>query len=164
MISYYLNSYTSYGIHPRLSAINCDNNLSHFWIFPNTCLVHSIASLYLLGRVCLQRIEYFTTELQSCKSVGGNNVSGSDGWFIYIKAFTCIVCPSELFEVIQSVTGMIYMVQETVPAKKDGGATSLFFSMASFTRGTMASASGVNQLMPPINTIPAYSAGMSWIP
>ncbi len=123
MISYYLNSYTSYGIHPRLSAINRDNNLSHFWIFPNTCFVHSIASLYLWGRVSLQRIKYFTAEFQSGKSVGGNNVPSSDSRFIYIKTFTCIICPSELFEVIQSVTGMIYMVQETVPAKKDRGVT-----------------------------------------
>ena len=123
MISHYLNSYTSYGIHPQLSAINRDNNLSHFWIFPNTCFVHSIASLYLLGRVCLQRIEYFTTELQRCKSVGGNNVSGSDSRFIHIKIFTCIINPRKLFEVIQSVAGMIYMVLETVYTKKNGGVT-----------------------------------------
>lgn len=159
MISHYLNSYTSYGIHPQLSAINRDNNLSHFWIFPNTCFVHSIASLYLLGRVCLQRIEYFTTELQSCKSVGGNNVSGSDSRFIHIKIFTCIINPRKLFEVIQSVAGMIYMVQETVYTKKNGGVTNTghqpLLLDGLFTRGTMASASGVNQLMPPINTIPA---------
>ncbi len=98
-----------YSLQTSFLILTSDRLLSH-----EPILIKIIPLVNLLGTVSFQQQKHLAGELQMSHSVCRNDFLIIDGLCFHITCFICIFFTTPMFELVKTVTRMLYIVQKAM--------------------------------------------------